>query len=132
MRLILPFALLFVGCSQPHEGLPDGSCGIEGTCRLPAEPPGADGVSPGRRPWGGGQVAVYFWADGSHSARVPVDAAGGFRVALHPGRYSVGRHDPDRLHGKMLTPLAVTVEAGRFTRVELDYDKMNVRDVPGR
>ena len=128
-------AVLVVGCTRP-EPPPDGSCGIAGICLLPAEPPGEDGKVPEREPWVGAEVGALRinspHADYKTNIRVTSDSTGSCRLPLNPGEYSVGVHDPKLLSGKMLSPLHVKVEAGRFTDVVIDYDKLNVRDIPRR
>jgi len=39
-------------------------------------------------------------------------------------------YDPEHLQGNMHSPRLVKVEAGKFTDVTVDYDKLNVRDLP--
>lgn len=136
MRPVTLAALLATGCSSPPEPKPDGSCGIRGTCLLPAEPADNDGKVPERQPWAGVVVTALRVnspdADYKTQIRATADAAGEFRLALNPGEYSVGVHDPTLLKNKMLSPMLLKVEAGRFTEVVVDYDKLNVRDLPGR
>jgi hypothetical protein len=54
------------------------------------------------------------------------------RIALNPAEYIVGVHDPELLRGKALTPLHVKVEVGRFTSVDIDYDKLSVYNLAKR
>jgi hypothetical protein len=124
------------GCDRP-EPKPDGSSGIRGICLLPAEPPGEDGKIPERRPWAGIQVhanRINSAHDDTEQTkpRVMTDANGAYQIALNPGQYLVGVHDPHRLQNKMTSPQNVKVEAGRFTEVTIDYDKINVQDLPKR
>jgi hypothetical protein len=124
--LILPVLVLFSGCERPK---PDGSCGIQGICQLPA---GEDSNEPQR--WVGLQITVMEInspnADYKTSARFNVDEKGGFQIALNPGEYSIGVYDPQRLKNKITSPLHVKVSAGHFTDVVIDYDKLKVRVLP--
>lgn len=130
--VLLSVALL-AGCPKPEERPPDGSSGIYGTCLLPTEPPGEHGKVPARQPWAGGSVTIQrLNSADSRNLRSPVDEKGAFRMALNPGQYIVGRYEPELLQGKMLSPLIVKVEAGQFTEVVVDYDMLNVRDLPKR
>jgi hypothetical protein len=132
---ILP-AVLMASCAKAPPPPPDGSCGVQGVCLLEAEPAGDDGRVPDRRPWAGVRVNAREEnnPDGNdpHTYSAVTDESGRFRIALRPGRYSVGVHDPDRLAGKMHSPVGFRVEPGKYAEVVLDWDKMHVRDIPGR
>src|SRR3954463_3330323 len=126
------------GCSSKPGPLPqpDGTSGSEGVCLLPEEAPGEDGKVPPRERWAGVEVSATLTnspdADYDRKFRTTANADGTFRLALNPGTYIVGVYDRERLHNKMLSPLLVKVEAGRFTETVIDYDKLNVRDLPKR
>jgi len=98
---------------------------------LAAEP----GVT-GRTPWS--EVEVFANEvnnpNGNSTRRYQVgtDSKGYFRMPLNPGQYTLGVSDPERLRGKMHSPMLVKVEAGSFTDVTVDYEKLNVRDLPQR
>ena len=124
----LTCAALLTGCSgKPPE--PDGTSGIQGTCVLAAEPGETE-----RKPWAKVEVSAHIQNskyDGTaRTYRVMTDENGAFRLPLIPGEYSVGMSDPERLRGKVHSPMTVKVEAGTFTDVTIDYDKLNVRDLP--
>jgi hypothetical protein len=131
----LCYVALFTGCSKPPPP-PDGTSGVRGVCLLPAEPPDEAGKVPDRQPWAELDVhatlvnspdADYKTKFSTHSA-----ADGTFRLELNPGEYIVGVYDSTLLRNKMLSPMHVKVEPGRFTEVVIDYNKLNVRALPDR
>lgn len=69
-------------------------------------------------------------AEHAPKTRTISDGTGAFRLVLNPGDYVVGVSDDNLLKNKALSPLIVKVEAGRFTEIVIDYDKLNVRDFP--
>jgi hypothetical protein len=102
---------------------------------LPAEPPDENGNVPDRRRWGGVVVHVSHT---NHSSDDPTwnlryqataDADGRFEIALNPGDYIISPYDPHLLKDMMISPECVKVEAGRFTEVVIDYDKLNMTKV---
>lgn len=129
-------AVLLAGCAKSPPPPPDGSSSIQGKCLLPAEPPDEDGKAPDRQPWAGVIVTAREVnnPDGNNERQFHTTAGdnGEFKLDLNPGQYLVGLHDPERLAGKMLSPMLVRVEPGKFTDIVLDYDKLNVRDIPQR
>lgn len=127
----LALTLHIVGCSKPERPKPDGSCGIRGRCLLPADKDAGDAAE--RKPWAGVQVTAHEnnspYGDYDNRFRATTDAKGEFMLPLTLGEYTVGVHDPKLLKNKMHSPVTVKVEAGKFTEMTLDYDKMNVRDL---
>ena len=71
-------------------------------------------------------------ADYKTKIRTIADANGAFRLDLNPGEYIIGVYEPTLLKNKLLSPMMVKVEPGRFTEIVIDYDKLNVRDLPKR
>jgi len=123
--------VLLAGCGKRPPPTPDGSSGVRGVCLLPA------GDTPGERErWVGLQITAREVnnpdADHERVTRAASDERGEFRIPLNPGEYIIGVHDPELLRNKMLSPLTVRVEPGRFAEVVIDYDKLNVRDLPRR
>lgn|SRR5262245_7417934 len=131
---VLCLAVLAAGCSRPAPPKPDGSSGVRGRCLLPAADVAKDGNAAERKRWAGVEVTAHQmnspYADYDNSYRATADANGEFRLALNPGEYTIGVYDPKLLKNKMLSPISVKVEAGQFTEVVIDYDKLNVRDLP--
>ena len=115
---------------------PDGTSGIRGVCLLPAEAPGEGGKAPGRKPWADLDVHAMLAnsPDADYKTKFRTHSApdGTFRLDLNPGEYLVGVYDPKLLKDKMLSPMHVKVEPGKFTEIVIDYDKLNVRDLPKR
>jgi hypothetical protein len=133
---LLLCALPLAGCSKPEQPKPDGSSGIKGVCLLPAEPPDADGKVPDRKRWPGLEISAMLVnspaADFKTKFRTTANPDGTFQLALNPGEYTIGVYDRALLHNKVLSPMLVKVEPGGFTEIVIDYDKLNVRDLPKR
>ncbi|MBN9520991.1 hypothetical protein J0H58_21125 [bacterium] len=126
--LLLPLVLL-TSCAKappaPHmkDPLePDETSGVQGICVR-----GAD-----RRPCAGARVDLQQvggpeWA-GIQRFGATTDAAGGLKVPAPPGRYKLGVDDPAVPGGKAHAPLSVTVKKGEYTEVEVDVDKLDIRE----
>ena len=131
----LSAAAACAGCGKPQLPPPDGSSGVRGVALAPAEPPGEDGKTPARQPWTGLRVGAMLAnspdADYKTEVRTLVDAQGRFEFALNPGQYLINVFDPERLTGKMSSPMLIKVEPGKFTEIIVDYDKLGlVQKVP--
>ncbi|HEY1189728.1 MAG TPA: hypothetical protein VGE74_18920 [Gemmata sp.] len=137
-RLALVVVLIGIGtgsgCEKPKPPPPDGTSGVRGVALAPAEPADENGTVPPRQPWTQVRIDAMLVnspdADYQTKVHTVVDAQGRFEFALNPGTYLIGAYDPERLRGKMLSPMLVKVEPGAFTQIVFDYDKLNVRDVP--
>lgn len=125
--------MMLAGCSKSPPPPPDGSSGISGICLLPSEPAGEDGKLPPRKRWARLRIEAMLVnspnAEHAPKTRTISDGTGAFRLVLNPGDYVVGMSDDDLLKNKALSPMIVKVEAGQFTEIVIDYDKLNVRDV---
>ena len=124
---LLPAVALLAGCGKPAPVKPDGSSGISGTCLLSAV-----GGAGERQRWASVRVSAVRvndpTADDTRSGETVAGGQGEFRLALNPGEYMLGVSDTERLSGKSLDPIRVRVEAGKFTEIVIDYDKLNVRN----
>lgn len=126
--LLLPLVLL-ASCSKvappahvkdPLE--PDETSGVQGVCVR-----GAD-----RRPLTAARVDLQQvggpeWA-GIQRFGATTDAEGRFKVPVPPGKYALGVYDPAVPGGKAHNPLPVTVERGKYAEVEVDVEKLDIRE----
>jgi len=123
--------LLLTGCTKkPTE--PDGTSGIRGICLLPAEEPDGDGKVPERKRWAGVIITASHTNINSHDPRwtlkfhTTADSSGVYQLALNPGDYLIFPYDSERLKNKAISPFITKVEAGRFTELTIDYDKIKM------
>lgn len=130
MRAVAAVALgmlfLLAGCDEI--GIPAGSVGqpsgIEGlvklgpTCAVESSP-GANDPVPCVTPYSAQLVVL----DGENSvvARVTSSADGTFRVDVAPGEYIVAPATGTESY-PIANPVSVTVGAGQYARVEINYD----------
>jgi hypothetical protein len=100
-----------------------GASGIRGVAMegpiFPLERPGV----PNTRPLPNAIIQIYRVEDGKGVARQRTDANGRFEFSLPPGIYRIVPLPPDPSATlPRAAPQKVTVEAGRFTEVVIDYD----------
>jgi hypothetical protein len=127
--LLLPL-LLLASCTKappPHvkdPTQPDETTGVQGVCVRGAE----------RRPCAGARVALQVdggpeWG-GVRRFGATTDAEGRFRLPAPPGRYSLSVYESAAPLGKAHNPLSVTVEKGKYAEVDVDVDKLDIREGP--
>lgn len=101
---------------------PDETTGVQGSCVH-----GAD-----RQPFAGARVELQQvggpdWV-GVQRFGATTDTAGRFRLPVPPGQYALGVRDPSAPTKKAHAPMNVTVEKGKYTEVEVDADKLDIRE----
>jgi hypothetical protein len=123
MRLALPLLLaaatLGSGCGQ-GPGIPALDSGIEGVATAgPTCPVAVAGHYCPPKPISA-VVAVHD-GSGREVTRFTTGGDGRFRVSLAPGRYTLVQ-PPSPPMPRLLEPVPVTVTAGRYTSIQLDFD----------
>jgi len=93
--------------------------GIEGLVSIGPVSPVSQPGEPDSRPYSA-ELSIIRLSDGEEIARVTSADDGRFRVPLAPGRCLV---EPQQGQPFPTAPSQeVTVDAGRFTRIQVDYD----------
>ena len=127
MKTIAALALIAAGaafvfaCKSEEEAPPVGS-GIEGQVLIgPMCPVVREGTPCPDQPY---QATIAVWnADRTEEVRTfETDSEGRFHVPLTPGEYYIDPQPPDTGGPPTPIPQTVTVPAGRFVQVTVQYD----------
>jgi len=121
LLLIAAAAALFLACESAEE-TPPLTSGIEGQVLIgPMCPVVQVGTPCPDKPY---QATIVVWnAERTKKVRTfETDSGGRFRVPLAPGEYYVDPQPPDTGGPPTPIPQTVTVPAGRFLQITIEYD----------